>query len=203
MAKHYLTRSCHKFTLSAQKINVWPYRRLLCSLRTSQVDSNALNCPEKVVGRWENLGRIAKINSRSESAGAIFLYLGVFVHSPVLLMVHLVSSVRILCQNRFSGSPALARKTQSPSVSPNSASVSRCSAHSNFDLGVAPLSLSPAPPLANFSSAFKSRFGSFRVVWLYVSKGWPLVWWYGEVKATLRIGFRGASDFTKKFDLYL
>ena len=58
-------------------------------------------------------------------------------------------------------------------------------------------------PLANFSSVFKSRFGSFRVVWLYVSKGWPLVWWYGEVKAALRIGFRGASDFTKKFDLYL
>ena len=80
MAKNYLTRSYHKFTLSAQKINVWPYRRLLCSLRTCQVDSNALNCPEKVVGRWENLGRIAKINSRSESARA-FLYLGC-VSSP-------------------------------------------------------------------------------------------------------------------------
>ena len=58
-------------------------------------------------------------------------------------------------------------------------------------------------PLANFLSVFKGVFGLFGVAGLYVSKGWPLVWWYGEVKAALRIGFRGASDFTKKFDFNL
>ena len=38
-------------------------------------------------------------------------------------------------------------------------------------------------PLANFSSVFKPLFGLFGVAGLYVSKGRPLVWWYGGVKA--------------------
>ena len=36
---------------------------------------------------------------------------------------------------------------------------------------------------------------------LCVSKGRPLVWWYGGVKAALRIDSRDASDFAKKLDL--
>ena len=59
-------------------------------------------------------------------------------------------------------------------------------------------------PLANFSSVFKRRFGLFGVAGLYVSKGRPLVWWYGGVKVALRIDSRDASDFAKqKIDLNL
>ena len=58
-------------------------------------------------------------------------------------------------------------------------------------------------PLANFSSVFKGVFGLFGVVGLYVSKGRPLVWWYGGVKVALRIDSRDASDFEKIFDLNL
>ena len=61
----------------------------------------------------------------------------------------------------------------------------------------------PAWPLANFSSVFKPVFGLFGVAGLYVSKGRPLVWWYGGVKVALRIDSRDASDFAKKIDLYL
>ena len=43
----------------------------------------------------------------------------------------------------------------------------------------------------------------FWVIWLYVSKGRPLVWWYGGVKVALRIDSRDASDFAKKIDLNL
>jgi len=43
----------------------------------------------------------------------------------------------------------------------------------------------------------------FWVIWLYVSKGRPLVWWYGGVKVALRIDSRDASDFEKTFDLNL
>ena len=58
-------------------------------------------------------------------------------------------------------------------------------------------------PLANFSSVLKALFGLFGVSSLYVSKGRPLVWWYGGVKVALRIDSRDASDFEKKFDLNL
>ena len=56
-------------------------------------------------------------------------------------------------------------------------------------------------PLANFSSVFKWRFGLFGVAGLYVSKGRPLVSWYGVVKVALRIDSRDAPDFAKKIDL--
>jgi len=55
-------------------------------------------------------------------------------------------------------------------------------------------------PLANFSSVFKALFGLFGVAGLYVSKGRPLVWWYGGVKVALRINSRDASDFAKQID---
>ena len=58
-------------------------------------------------------------------------------------------------------------------------------------------------PLDNFSSVFKPRFYVFGVVWLYVSKVRPLVWWYGGLKVALRIDSREASDFAKKLDLNL
>ena len=58
-------------------------------------------------------------------------------------------------------------------------------------------------PLAHFSSVFKRRFGLFGVAGLYVSKGRPLVWWYGGVKVALRIYPRDASDFAQKIDLNL
>ena len=58
-------------------------------------------------------------------------------------------------------------------------------------------------PLANFSSVFKPGFGLFGVAGLYVSKGRPLMWWYGVVKVALRIDSRDAPDFAKKFDLNL
>ena len=58
-------------------------------------------------------------------------------------------------------------------------------------------------PLANFTSVFKARFWLFWVVRSYVSKGRPLVWWYGGVKVALRIDSRDGSDFAKKFDLNL
>ena len=45
--------------------------------------------------------------------------------------------------------------------------------------------------------------GLFGVAGLYVSKGRPLMWWYGGVKVALRIDSRDASDFAKKFDLNL
>ena len=61
----------------------------------------------------------------------------------------------------------------------------------------------PCAPLANFSSIFKGVFGLFGVARLYVSKGRPLVWWYGGLKVALRIDSRDASDFAKKFDLNL
>ena len=56
-------------------------------------------------------------------------------------------------------------------------------------------------PLANFSSVFKRVFGLFVVDGLYVSKGRPLMWWYGVVKVALRIDSRDAPDFAKNFDL--
>ena len=56
-------------------------------------------------------------------------------------------------------------------------------------------------PLDKFSSAISARFWVFWVIWLYVSKGRPLVWWYGGVKVALRIDSRDASDFAKKFDI--
>ena len=58
-------------------------------------------------------------------------------------------------------------------------------------------------PLANFSSVLKALFGLFGVAGLYVSKGRPLMWWYGVVKVALRIDSRDAPDFAKKFDLNL
>ena len=56
-------------------------------------------------------------------------------------------------------------------------------------------------PLANILSVFKGVFGLFGVAGLYVSKGRPLMWWYGGVKVALRIDSRDASDFAKKIDL--
>ena len=55
-------------------------------------------------------------------------------------------------------------------------------------------------PLDSFPSVITPRFWVFWVIWLYVSKGRPLVWWYGGVKVALRIDSRDASDFAKKID---
>ena len=60
---------------------------------------------------------------------------------------------------------------------------------------------SAAPLRKSVDRAFKPLFGLFGVAGLYVSKGRPLVWWYGGVKVALRIDSRDASDFAKKSDL--